>query len=123
MRVHRVAAVALLVVLDGCGSGDGQIICTTEARPSVVLTVIDNANAPLSGVTVSYQVDGGAVMTLTCDSPWAVAVCDLGRETAGSYSIVAMKAGYASATATVFVDRDECHVITERVTLALTPVG
>ena len=59
MRSFRLAGVVLLVVLHGCGSGDATF-CTADLRTSVVLTVVDIANAPLAGVAVSYQVDGGA---------------------------------------------------------------
>lgn len=106
------------LALAACGGGDGEdtIACTAEARPAVDLRVVDGAGVLLSGVTVNYQVDGGAPQTLVCDT---VLPCALGYELAGSYAITASKPGYASASTTVTVGRDVCHVITERRTLTL----
>ena len=122
MRRVRLVGVVLFVALYGCGRGD-TTFCTADLRTSVVLTVVDNANAPLAGATVSYQVDGGAGSSLVCDFPGATGVCGLGQEIAGAFSIVVSKAGYTSASGSVTVARDECHVITERLTLVLTPQG
>jgi hypothetical protein len=36
-------------------------------------------------------------------------------------TITASKSGFQSATTTVTVPTDECHVITQKVTLTLTP--
>jgi len=88
--------------------------------PSVILTVVDNTNAPLAGVTVSYQVNGGPALSAACEF---TGVCYLGYSNAGAFSIVASKAGYASASASVTVAWGECHLVTEQLTLVLTPQG
>ena len=111
----------LALALAACGGGEEDTVaCTTEARPAVELRVVDAADVLLSGVSVSYQVDGGAPQSLVCD---AVLPCVLGYETAGTYAITASKAGYVSAGTTVAVGRDFCHVITERRTLTLQRAG
>jgi len=78
------------------------------------------AGVLLSGVSVSYAVDGGALQTLVCDT---VLPCALGYELAGNYAITASKPGYTSASTTVTVGRDVCHVMTERRTLTLQPAS
>lgn len=114
------ATLTLTLALAACGGGaaDEPIACTLEARPAVDLRVVDGAGLLLPGVTVNYQVDGGAVQTLVCDT---VLPCALGYELAGTYAITASKAGYVPSSTTVTVGRDVCHVITERRTLTLQP--
>lgn len=118
-RTRGAVALVLALAMAACGGGeDDGIVCTLEARPAVDLRVVDGAGVLLSGVTVTYRVDGGALQTLVCDT---VLPCALGHELAGTYAITASKAGYAAASTTVTVGRDVCHVITERRTLTLQP--
>ena len=111
---------SLLTTACGGGSGGDTLACTTEARPSVLLTVVDPQRAPLAGATATFQVNGGSAQTQLCD---ANGLCALAFELAGEFSISASKAGYLPATGTLRVSRDECHVITARLTLTLRPTG
>ena len=117
-----------LSAVSACGGGDEGITpssppipstaCTTEARTSVLLTAVDHLNAPLPGVNVLYQVNGGTVQNQACES---TGTCAIAFEVSGVFSITASKVGYTPASGTVTVTRDECHVITERLTLTLRP--
>lgn len=128
--------VAVLAALGGCGGGSGGaseggtaggsgagsggtsgIVCTAELRPSVLLTVVDQAGVIVPGASVSYQIDGGPRQNQTCESG---AGCFVGYEAAGTFSITAEKIGYSPASGTVTVAREQCHVKTESLTLKLT---
>jgi hypothetical protein len=112
-------AAATALGLAACGGGeDDPIACTLEVRPAVVLTVADPGGALLSGVTVAWQVDGGPMQAVACDQ---VLPCAFGHEVAGSYEVTASKPGFVSASASVIVLRDACHVFTEQLTLNLRP--
>lgn len=113
-------AVSLLLALAGCGGTDETIFCTLEARSSVVVQVVDTAGAPLAGATVSYRVDSGPEQAAECYAPPdGCSTFIAGREVAGEFSIRAGKAGYQSASASVSVQRDVCHVITREIVMTL----
>lgn len=68
--------------------------------------------------TVSFSVDGGApteCQNLNADIGY---VC--GDEISGHFVITAVR-GAATASVTVDVDRDSCHVLSEKVTIKLPP--
>jgi hypothetical protein len=100
----------------GGGGGDAGVVCTLEARSSVALTVLDASGAPLPGVTVTYQVNGGPTQSQACESN---GTCSIGFEVSGTFNLAAAKAGYITNTTAVTVNRDACHVLTERLTLTL----
>jgi hypothetical protein len=104
-------------LLSACGSSQtDDVVCTTEARASVMLTVIDAQNNKLPDVSVSYSVNKTSPKTQICDS--AVA-CVLEYEVPGEFSIMASKVGYLPASTTVNVTRGGCHVNTQLVLLTL----
>lgn len=109
-----------LSALNACGGGEDGIACTTEARPSVLLTVVDQLNAPLPNVTVSYQVNGGTAQSQVCEPTGS---CSIAFEVSGVFSISASKTGYRPASGSVTVTRDVCHVNTERLTLIPRAAG
>lgn len=82
----------------------------------MLVTAVDQAGTPLSDVTVTYRVDGGAAQTLTCGSN---GVCAVGQEVSGTFAISAARPGHAAASGTVTVTRDACHVRTEFLVLRL----
>ena len=103
--------------VSACGGGkEDSIVCTTEARTSLLLTVVDQLNAPLPGVNVTYQVNGGTAQSQACE---ATGKCAIAFEVSGVFSIAASKAGYTTAPGTVTVTRGVCHVTTESLTLTL----
>lgn len=101
----------------GCGGSalDG-VVCTTEMRASVALTVVGPDQAVLGDYRVTLRVDGGTAQNLVCA---AAGVCAVGQEEGGALQIEVHKDGYAPAQAQVLVRRDDCHVITEPLRLNL----
>lgn len=117
-RTHHLFLLAAVASLAACGSGStsNDIVCTTEARASVILTVLDAQNKALSDVNVSYTVNNSALKTQQCD---AAGVCILEYEVPGDFSIEASKPSYTSASANVKVSSSACHVNTEKISLVL----
>ncbi|WP_396267225.1 hypothetical protein [Ideonella sp.] len=105
-----------MLALSACGGGDDEGACTAEARVSVVLSIVDDLNAPVAAADVSYRVDGGAAQTLVCGASGA---CNIANEISGVFAVSASKSGYLPASGTVTVNRDACHVITQKLTLTL----
>lgn len=125
-RLMFVLPVAVLVAcgdkdpVDSGDSGVSAVDCSTEARSSAQVTVQDGAGADLSSVaTVTYTVDGE---TFPCNSyPDGQFVC--GYEVAGTLTITATADGYEDAQLDVVVEEDECHVITEMVTMTMVDLA
>ena len=109
---------ALALVLAACGGDTAteSVVCTTEARTSVLVTVIDAASAPIPSASVSYQINDGAAQVKACPASGA---CPVGTEQSGRFKLTVSKVGYAPAVAEVQVNRDVCHVTTEQVTVVL----
>jgi hypothetical protein len=103
------------VLIAGCGAEDG-IACTTEARSSVTVSVVDASDAPVSDAVVQYSVDGGPMTNCEQPGPDSRYVC--GYEQEGDFTITATR-GAMTGTATVTVTKDECHVIGQTVKIAL----
>lgn len=113
----RSLVLAPLLLLGGCWRVDGQIDCDLSAHSSVVLTVTDlDGGEPMSEVFATFTVDGGR--SRDCESMGDGSfVC--GWEVAGDLVVMAEAEYYLPADATVTVEADDCHVITEQVTLEL----
>ena len=116
--IHILALLVVAALLGACGD---VTVCTLEARVSVLATVVDQFNAPLAGATATYQVDGGPTQVISCDQFW-IGTCLVGYEVSGAFTIAVSRPGYTTSSASVTVNRDECHVTTEYVTLVLQPV-
>jgi hypothetical protein len=113
-------AAPVLLTLAGCGGTDDTIVCTAEARASVVVQVVDAAGAPLGWATVSYRVDSGPVLAAQCYvPPDGCSTFVAGMEVAGEFAIRAKKAGFQSAAASFTVQRDVCHVTTREAVMTL----
>jgi hypothetical protein len=116
-KVVLANAFAAIFLLAACGSSQtDDVVCTTEARASVMLTVVDTENNKLPDVSVTYSIDKSSPKTQICTLNNE---CILEYEVPGEFSITASKAGYFPESATVKVTRSVCHVNTERVTLTL----
>lgn len=100
-------------------SGDsGQLDCTTEARASVQLIVVDGDGAPVADPSATYDAGTGPQ---PCEPmPDGVLVC--GWEVAGPLQIRIEADGFAEETLDIVVESDVCHVITAQVEVALTPL-
>ncbi len=107
--------------LSACGGGGGDeglqgVVCTTEVRSSVVLTVVDVNAAAIPSVLVSYQVNGGPTLSQVCP---ATGTCSVGQEQSGRFTLSVSKVGFVTAAAEAQVARDLCHVLTEQVRVVL----
>ena len=110
---------AALTLLPGCLGDDAQD-CTTEARSSVSLTVVDEQGNALADADAVFAVDGGAERD--CESMGNGAfVC--GWEEAGAFTITVDAEGFGAKTVQLTVDADECHVQTEILEVTLEPVA
>lgn len=107
--------VALVVGAAGCV----EIDCTTEARASVTVTVVDETGQPLPGATVSYSVDSPALQP--CIESGASGTWMCGFEQAGVFTIYAEREGYVSASDSVTVTEDQCHVETQVLEITIEP--
>lgn len=104
----------LALLLSGCP--DLEVTCTTDARASVQVTVIDDAGNNLVDADVTWTGDDG-VPTSCENNGGGEYVC--GYEVSGEVTIDATRAGHEPASELVVVETDECHVITEQLTLSL----
>ena len=122
-RVCSMLPVFLLTsVLAACGGGD-SVVCTAEVRAGVAISVMDSQGNPLAGATVSFTINGIAQAPIQCNEQTngVAKPCQIGHETPGQYAILVELAGYSSASATVNVTQDVCHVITQSLTVTLLP--
>jgi hypothetical protein len=110
------ATVALFVSACGGGSNSDGVACTLEARASVIINAVDPGAAPIASAVVTYQINGGPLQTENCP---AVGVCSVGSEQSGRFKLTVSKTGYMSQSTEIQVNADECHVLTERVTVVL----
>ena len=99
--------------------GQGPAVCTDEAVTSVLLTLEDDGGGAVSDATVSYSVDGSA--TAPCDEG-SQGTYFCGAEQLGCFRITVAADGFDPVDAEIVVDdSDECHVLTEELTLFLVP--
>lgn len=117
---HLAALALSCSFLFAAGCAD-ELVCTTEARPSVLVDVVDIDGNPLTGAAVTYTHD------TMIDEP-CVAMGDPGRywcgyELRGPITVRANLVGYTEASTAVVVSADRCHVITQTVELTLEALG
>lgn len=117
---------SLLVVLPllgtaACGTAGGGVTCTTEARASVMVSVVDLDGAAITDAVVTYSSDGSAQDQDCFDGGSGSFSC--GFEESGPITVTASAEGFFDATQTVVVEADECHVITAALTLELEPLA
>ena len=115
--------VCLLTLASGCSDEESDdVVCTDEARASVVVRVVDATGAPLPGAMVTYRVDRGPRQSAECSElPGTCTHFVAGFEVAGDFTIRAERAGFQPATASIRVERDVCHVRTQELLLTLVP--
>lgn len=113
----------LAFITFGCSDDDlaDEVVCTTEARAGLQVTVTDAVTgmALAEGVTVTAT-DGNYMETL--EQPGIFNQFTGAWERAGTYIITVTKNGYQTyVSQPVTVGADVCHVITETVTVTLQP--
>lgn len=117
-RVVKVASAVAILFSSACGSvndpGDG-LVCTTEARAAISLTVVDSLTGQPAAFTGLFAraVDGTYVDSASFfTSPGSGAVSTgLAYERKGTYTVTVGAAGYQNWVKTgVNVTAGECHV-------------
>ena len=112
-RVRNLLIVFAVVSIFGCS--DNEVICTSEARSSLTITVSDVNGMELSDYGLSYTLDGEPkdefCLGISCDP--------VPFEIGGNFTVTASKPGYKSKTIAVTVGYGDCHVITERIEFIL----
>lgn len=96
------------------------LVCTTEARASIQVSIIDGDVPGDAAVTYrNVDTDGTGV---PCER---VALGDYvcGWEEEGTFEVVATAESGDVASETVTVEGDECHVTTEQITLLVNPMN
>lgn len=85
--------------------------CTAEEVPSVAVTLATQSGAPLENPVVAYEIGGDGTRT-ACAGSGADWTC--GTETTGEFTMYASADGFEeqSATASVSLAEDGCHVAT-----------
>jgi hypothetical protein len=114
MRIPASFALSLLAFPFAAGCPQGTA-CTEIAVSSVQVTVTDTAGNLLDGATVTWSQDGGAAQD--CEAFDGQYTC--GYEVEGVIDVEASATGYLPGTGQATVTADECHVITESITIAL----
>ncbi|MEY3214533.1 MAG: hypothetical protein RIT28_5014 [Pseudomonadota bacterium] len=107
---------ALLSAFTACG--DKEVACTEEARSSVMLTLVDESDAPVVGASVIAATDSG---DLDCEDWDATGVYVCGYEVSGAFVISIEAAGFESQEIELEVGltEDECHVETVQETVVM----
>ena len=123
MRLRPFSSLLLASVL-GAACGPEPTVCSTEARASLQVTVVNSQGRAEPGVQVTYTVDGGPEERATCTpTPTPDATCRTwvaGYERPGHYVVTATSAdGTRRMRWELEVGSGTCHVATENLTLVL----
>lgn len=111
------AVIAVLIVASACLEDEQpDRACTTIAIEGLRVTV-SGAGDPDGGTITVTATDGDYVEELVCGSENGSLVCSGATERAGTYLIEVVAGGDVVAMRSVAVGEDECHVITEDITL------
>lgn len=108
-----------LLPFAACSDDDNTEPCTQVYTPGLKVTVKDGGTAVTDGITV-IAVDGDYVEELTTGANMDYFQGAFERE--GTYTVTVTGDGYQPYVAEpITVDADECHVITEEITVNLQP--
>lgn len=94
--------------------------CTEELRASVVASLVSSTGEAMRAPEVWWEVPGSERPAEPCE-PTAEGTWTCGWEVSGVLRVSGTAAGFSSSTVDVEVEADECHVITEYVTLVVDP--
>ena len=109
-----------LILLPACDSNEDGVVCTTEARPAVTVTVtIDNGETPDDGIYEATVTDGDFSETRPVENGTA----SLAHERAGTYRVEVRTTQGQPVwhQDDVSVTRGECHVDTVELTALVEP--
>jgi hypothetical protein len=105
----------LMLIALACESEEkSPITCTAVEIQSINLEITNSSGELIEPDSVTYSVDGGEDTPIDCIG----GSCMVGSEQVGDFTITATS-NEVSETITVTVESDECHVITEDVTIML----
>ena len=113
--MRALLAILLPTLFFACDDTVGP--CTDENVPSVRVTVLDINGDIFENPQVVFSSEGMGGNIFCDEYGPGEYVC--GWETAGAIHIQAWAEGYGSEASLITVEEDECHVITEEVTLTL----
>lgn len=119
----RVGCLPLLLTLAACStSAPTDVVCTMVALPAVTVVVRDaDTQAGLAGVARGAVVEGAYIDSLRAVG--SATTMSAAYERPGTYSVDIRATGYQPFTTTgVKVTKDQCHVITQTVTVNLQKV-
>ena len=112
-----VALASLFALVSACsGDDEPQRACTAIAVAGLRVIVAGAANPDGGTITVTAT-DGDYEEELECEPEGPSLVCQGARERPGTYVIEVVAGGDVVATEEVTVGEDDCHVITEEVTI------
>lgn len=118
LRLALSFALVSLFGLTACGTDPIGQSCTTEARSSVTVKVVDMAGAIVSDAVVTFTVDGGA--STACEQFPGGESYTCGYELDGEFIITVTKgADTKTQSVTVKNEADGCHVDSELITITL----
>lgn len=115
-----IAATLLTASLGLGGCVISPVECTDLAAVSVSLTLENQNGESVAGADVRFSADGSAEEPCT---EFDVGTYTCGYEVEGELTITIGADGYEPASISVTVGADECHVITEEVTVVLVPAA
>jgi hypothetical protein len=120
VRVVKAASAVAILLTAACGSAYGpkndSVVCTTEARAAVSLTVVDSLTGQGTGLTGLFArvVDGtfrDSTTSFFTNPSTGIPGAGLAYERKGTYTVTVRATGYQDWTKTgVNVTADECHV-------------
>lgn len=94
-----------------------ETACTEELRTSVVVSLAGSEGEVLEGPEVWWELPGAGAPAQPCDRGEEAWSC--GYEVSGTLRVTGTAAGHTSSTVDVEVGADECHVLTEYVSLVV----
>ncbi len=126
MRVRSWLVVLLFAqALPSCGEFF-RTTCTADFRPAIVMEVRSATNGgPVFGATVTATL-GAETWTLAPQRVWGDAAVsaaryELERDRGGTYTVNVSAPGHRDATLRVEVDFENCHAVTQRPVVTLSP--
>ena len=107
---------------DDTGGDSGGVDCTTEARASLQLSVVDVDGQPITGASATFS--KGESMETDCEVGYGsdnLLIC--GWEVSGDLNVTVQAAGFGGVSDTWTVTSDECHVLTVQDTVILETIA
>jgi hypothetical protein len=120
--MKKILLLLVFVSFAACSDDDKRTTpCTTDFVPALSVTVKNGDIVISSGISVTATDDDYIDTLLASD---VTGIFTGAHERAGTYTITVTGDGYQAYTSDpITVDEDDCHVITQDVTVQLVPVN